>query len=67
MSDVHDDWKDYGQCNYTVCARMDPVSGGNNVTVRQMERSFETKMEMEREATMKKRAKAEPRVHRGII
>lgn len=33
---------------------MDAVSEGNNVTVRQMERSFETKMEMEREATMKK-------------
>lgn len=56
MSDVHNDWKDYGQCNYTVCARMDPVSEGNNVTVGDGKKSYNEET-----------AKAEPRVHRGII
>lgn len=56
MSDVHSDWKDYGRSNYTVCARIDRVTEGEIATVRQMENSFEAKIDTERETTIKKQS-----------
>lgn len=46
MSDVHSDWKDYGCSNYTVCARIDCVTGSETATVGQME-SFEAVTDLE--------------------
>lgn len=48
VSDIHSDWKDYGCSNYTVYARIDHVSKDENAAVRQMESTFEAKIEMER-------------------
>lgn len=64
MSDVHSDWKDYGRSNYTVCARINDVSEGDNTAARQMENSFEVKIEMERETTIK--LKGQHRVHISV-
>lgn len=41
VSDVHSDWEDYGCSNYTVYARIDPVSRDADAAVRQTESRFQ--------------------------